>query len=33
MFSRAIDIEPEYGRAWAGIAYTYGFSYVCFNAS
>jgi len=33
MFMQAIDIEPEYGRAWAGIAYTYGFSYMYFNAS
>jgi TolB-like protein/Flp pilus assembly protein TadD len=33
MFSHAIEIEPEYGRAWAGIAYTYGFSYMYFNAT
>ena len=33
MFKQAIDIEPEYGRAWAGIAYTYGFSYMYFNAT
>ncbi len=33
MFSRALEIEPEYGRAWAGIAYTYGFSYMYFNAT
>ncbi len=33
MFSRAIDIEPDFGRAWAGVAYTYGFSYMYFNAS
>jgi adenylate cyclase len=33
MFTQAIDIEPEFGRAWAGIAYTYGFAYMYFNAS
>ena len=33
MFRQAIDIEPEYGRAWAGLAYTYGFSYMYFNAT
>lgn len=33
MFKQAIDIEPDYGRAWAGIAYTYGFEYMYFNAS
>ena len=33
MFKQAIDIEPRYGRAWAGIAYTYGFEYMYFNAS
>jgi len=33
MFQRAIDIEPEFGRAWAGLAYTYGFEYMYFNAS
>jgi TolB-like protein/Flp pilus assembly protein TadD len=33
MFRQAIDIEPEFGRAWAGLAYTYGFSYMYFNAS
>jgi tetratricopeptide (TPR) repeat protein len=33
MFTRAIEIEPEFGRAWAGIAYTHGFSYMYFNAS
>lgn len=33
MFKQAIDIEPEFGRAWAGIAYTYGFSYMYFNAT
>ena len=33
MFNQAIDIEPEFGRAWAGIAYTYGFAYMYFNAS
>jgi adenylate cyclase len=33
MFKQAIDIESEFGRAWAGIAYTYGFSYMYFNAT
>jgi len=33
MFKQAIDIEPEFGRAWAGIASTYGFEYMYFNAS
>ncbi len=33
MFKQAIDIEPDFGRAWAGIAYTYGFEYMYFNAS
>jgi len=33
MFKQAIDIEPEFGRAWAGIANTYGFEYMYFNAS
>jgi adenylate cyclase len=33
MFKQAIDIEPGFGRAWAGIAYTYGFEYMYFNAS
>lgn len=33
MFKQAIDIEPRFGRAWAGVAYTYGFEYMYFNAS
>jgi len=33
LFTQAIDIEPEYGRAWAALAYTYGFSYMYFNAT
>lgn len=33
MFTQAIEIEPDFGRAWAGIAYTYGFAYMYFNAS
>ena len=33
MFKQAIDVEPEFGRAWAGIASTYGFEYMYFNAS
>ncbi|HEY5775058.1 MAG TPA: tetratricopeptide repeat protein, partial [Xanthomonadales bacterium] len=33
MFKRAIDIESKFGQAWAGLAYTYGFSYMYFNAT
>ena len=33
MFNQAIEIEPEFGRAWAGLAYTHGFEYMYFNAS
>ncbi len=33
MFERALEVDPEYGRAWAGLAYTYGFEQLYFNAS
>lgn len=33
MFQRAIDVEPAFGKAWAGLAYTYGFEYMYFNAA
>ena len=33
MFNRAVEVDPEYGRAWAGVAYTYGFEYLYFNAA
>jgi Tfp pilus assembly protein PilF len=33
MFKRAIDIEPKFGQAWAGLAYTHGFAYMYFNAN
>ena len=33
MFERAIEVEPNFGRAWAGLAYTYGFEHMYFNAS
>jgi len=33
MFARALEVEPDYGRAWAGLAYTYGFEYLYFNAT
>lgn len=33
MMKQAIEIEPDYGRAWAGVAYTHGFEYMYFNAS
>jgi TolB-like protein/Tfp pilus assembly protein PilF len=31
MFNRAIEHEPCYGRAWAGLAYTWGFEYMSYN--
>jgi TolB-like protein/Flp pilus assembly protein TadD len=33
MFERAIEVDPKFGRAWAGLAYTYGFEQLYFNAS
>ena len=33
MFNRALKVDPQYGRAWAGVAYTYGFEYLYFNAA
>jgi len=33
LFKQAISIEPEFGRAWASLAYTYGYSYMYFNAT
>lgn len=33
MFNQAIEVEPKFGRAVAGLAYTYGFEYMYFNAS
>jgi adenylate cyclase len=33
MFIRALEVDPDYGRAWAGLAYTYGFEYLYFNAA
>jgi TolB-like protein/Flp pilus assembly protein TadD len=33
MFEKALEVDPEFGRAWAGLAYTYGFEYMYFNAS
>jgi TolB-like protein/Flp pilus assembly protein TadD len=33
MFNRAISIDPNFGRAWAGLSYTHGFSYMYFNAT
>ena len=33
MFNRALEVDPEYGRAWAGLAYTYGCEYLYFNAA
>lgn len=31
MFRNAIEHEPCYGRAWAGLAYTLGFEYMSYN--
>jgi len=33
MFEQALDVDPVFGRAWAGLAYTHGFEYMYFNAS
>jgi adenylate cyclase len=33
MFSRALEVDSRFGRAWAGLAYTYGFDYMYFNAT
>ena len=33
MFERAIEADPKFGRAWAGLAYTYGLEQLYFNAS
>ncbi len=33
MFRQAAEIEPSFGRTWAGLAYTYGFEYLYFNAT
>jgi TolB-like protein/cytochrome c-type biogenesis protein CcmH/NrfG len=33
MFRQALDIDPDFGRAWAGLAYTHGFDFMYFNAT
>ncbi len=33
LFKQTIDLEPDFGRAWAALAYTYGYSYMYFNAT
>ena len=33
MFKQAIEIEPDYGRAWSSVAYSHGIEYMYFNAS
>jgi len=33
MFEKALKVDPEYGRAWAGLANTYGFEYLYFNSA
>jgi TolB-like protein/Flp pilus assembly protein TadD len=33
MFERALESDPGFGRAWAGLAYTHGFEFMYFNAS
>jgi len=32
MFERALEADPEFGRAWAGLSYTYGIEELYFNA-
>jgi TolB-like protein/tetratricopeptide (TPR) repeat protein len=32
MFRRAVEADPSYGRAWAWLAFTQGFSYMYFEA-
>jgi len=29
LFKRAVEIDPDYGRAWAKLASTYAYEYVC----
>ena len=33
MFKRALAVDPGFGRAWAGLASTYGFEYLYLNAT
>jgi adenylate cyclase len=33
LFKQTIELEPGFGRAWAALAYTYGYSYMYFNAT
>jgi adenylate cyclase len=33
LFKQTIDLEPGFGRAWAALSYTYGYSYMYFNAT
>jgi TolB-like protein/Flp pilus assembly protein TadD len=33
IFNRALDVDPDCGRAWAGLAATYGFEYMYYNAT
>lgn len=33
LFRQTIDLEPGFGRAWAALSYTYGYSYMYFNAT
>jgi len=33
MFRQALAIEPDFGRAWAGLAYTHGFEYLYYDAA
>jgi len=33
MFAHAVEASPGFARAWAGLAYTYGFEYMYFNAT
>jgi len=33
MFSQALEVDPGYGRAWAWLAYSYGFEYMYLNGT
>jgi len=33
MFTHALDVDPGYGRAWAWLAYSYGFEYMFLNGT
>ena len=33
MFGKALEVDPEFGRAWAGLAYTYALDFLYYNTS